>query len=130
SESCALFLAGRRLKQGSQGAVVATSGFWRPLPLTANVGGDSAVYYARRFERNDFRAGMVSASTGVLVLSGLLLTRPCRFHSDCGSGRFVTGGSMIISGTILGMFSKALHHDAERDATRALWWNNARYSRP
>jgi len=128
-DSCALFLDGRRLKQGVQGAVVATPGFWKPLPLTAAVGGDSALFYARRFERNAIRGDATRAATGLLIVGGLLLTRPCRFNPTCGS-RFLTGGSMMISGSLLGLVSSSLQHHAESDAARALWFNNSRYSRP
>jgi hypothetical protein len=128
-DSCALFLDGQRLKQGVHGAVVATPGFWKPLPLTAAVGGDSARFYARRFERNAFRGDATSIASGLLMVGGLFVTRPCRFNSTCGS-RFVTGGSMILSGSLLGLVSLSLHHHAESDAARAVWFNNSRYSRP
>jgi hypothetical protein len=128
-DSCALFLDGRRLKQGVQGAVVATPGFWRPLPLTAAVGGDSALFYARRFERYAFRADATRLATGLLMVGGLFVTRPCRFNSTCGS-RFVTGGSMILSGSVLALVSSTLQHHAESDAARAVWFHNSRYGRP
>jgi hypothetical protein len=128
-DSCALFLDGRRLKQGVQGAVVATPGFWKPLPLTAAVGGDSALFYARRFERNALRGDATSVATGLLMVGGLFVTRPCRFNSTCGS-RFLTGGSMMLSGSLLGIVSLTLQRHAESDAARAIWFNNSRYSRP
>ncbi len=112
-----------------QGAVVATPGFWRPLPLAAAVGGDSALFYARRFERKSFRGDATRAATGLLMAGGLLVTRPCRFNSTCGS-RFVIGGSMILSGSLLGIVSTSLQHHAESDAERAIWFNNSRYSHP
>ena len=124
-DNCALFLDGRQLKQGVQGAIVATPGFWKPLPLTAAVGGDSARFYARRFERNAFRGDAARLATGLLMAGGLFVTRPCRFNSTCGS-RFVTGGSMILSGSLLGLVSLSFQHHAESHAARAVWFNNSR----
>ena len=77
---CALFLEGRLLKRGALGTVVAKPGFWRPLPLVAEVGGDSAVHYARSFERNAFRGNVTGAAGGLLVAGGLFLARPSRSH--------------------------------------------------
>src|SRR5262249_50562120 len=109
---------------------VARPGFWKPLPLTAAVGGDSARFYARRFERTTVRADMATVGTGLLVVGGLFLTRPCRFAANCSVARLETSGGMKISGVVFGMVSKALHQNAESDAARALWWNNSRFSRP
>jgi hypothetical protein len=63
------------------------------------------------------------------MVGGLFVTRPCRFNSTCGS-RFVVGGSMILSGSLLGLVSSSLLHHAESDAARAIWFNNSRYSHP
>ena len=72
-DGCALFLEGRLLKRGALGTVIAKPGFWRPLPLIAEVGGDSAVRYARGFERNAFRgtspAALVDCSCSAVCSS-------------------------------------------------------------
>jgi hypothetical protein len=63
------------------------------------------------------------------MVGGLFVTRPCRFNSTCGS-RFLTDGSMMLSGSLLGIVSSTLQRHAESDAARAIWFNNSRYSRP
>ena len=127
---CALFLEGRLLKRGALGTVVAKPGFWRPLPLVAEVGGDSAVRYARSFERNAFRGDVTGGAGGLLMLGGLFLTRPPRSHGGNEFARFETGAGMMLSGIVLGFVSSSFNRHAASDAARALWWNNSRYSRP
>jgi hypothetical protein len=129
-DGCALFLEGRLLKRGALGTVVATPGFWRPLPLIAEVGGDSAVRYARSFERNALRGKVTGVAGGLLVVSGLFLTRPARSHGSNDFARLETGAGLTLSGLVLGFVSSSSNRHAASDAARALWWNNSRYSRP
>jgi hypothetical protein len=129
-DGCALFLEGRLLKRGARGTVVATPGFWRPLPLIAEVGGDSAVGYARSFERNAFRGNVTGGAGGLLMLGGLFLARPARSRGGNEFTRFETGAGMMLSGIVLGFVSSSFNRHAASDAARALWWNNSRYSRP
>ena len=100
-DGCALFLEGRLLKRGALGTVVATPGFWRPLPLIAEVGGDSAIRYARSFERNAFRGKVTGAAGGLLVVGGLFLTRPARSQGGNDFARLETGAGMTLSGLVL-----------------------------
>jgi hypothetical protein len=129
-DGCALFLEGRLLKRGALGTVVAKPGFWRPLPLIAEVEGDSAVHYARSFESNAFRGKVAGAAGGLLMAGGLFLARPARSHGDNQFARFETGAGMALSGMVLGFVSSSFNRHAAGDAARALWWNNSRYSHP
>jgi len=127
---CALFLEGHLLRRGALGTVVAKPGFWRPLPLIGEVAGDSAVRYARSFERNASRGDVTGAASGLLMLGGLILARPTRSHGGNEFARFETSAGMMLSGIALGFVSSSLNRRASSDAARAVWWNNSRYSHP
>ncbi len=129
-DGCALFLEGHQLKRGALGTVVASPGFWKPLPLLAEVGGDSAVRYARSFERNAFRSKVTGTAAGLLMLGGLFVARPTRSHGANDFARFETGAGLTLSGLALGFVSSSFNRHAASDAARALWWNNSRYTRP
>jgi len=125
-----LFLEGRGLKRGALGTRVAKPGFWRPPPLIAEVGGDSALRYARSFERNSSRGKVTGAAGGLLMLGGLFLARPARSRGRDDFARFETAAGMTVSGMVLGLVSSSFNRHASSDAARALWWNNSRYSHP
>lgn len=129
-DGCALFLEGHQLKRGALGTVVASPGFWKPLPLLAEVGGDSAVRYARSFEYDAFRGNVTGTAGGLLVAGGLFLARPSRSHGGNEFARLETSAGMILSGLVLGFVSSSFNRRAASDAARALWWNNSRYTRP
>ncbi|HEX4936394.1 MAG TPA: hypothetical protein VFV33_24600, partial [Gemmatimonadaceae bacterium] len=68
---CALWIDGPRVRQGAEGVVIGKPGFFRPLRLTRLVQGDSALHYARGFERNTARAGgfaFLSLAFGVAAI--------------------------------------------------------------
>src|SRR5262252_1561417 len=128
-DACALFLEGRQLKRGSLGTVVATPGYWRPLPLVAEVGGDSAIWYARRFEHNAFRGKNIGTAGALLAFGGLFFIRPSHGRPP-DLARFEAGAGMMLSGMVLGFVSSSFDRHAASDAARAIWWNNSRYTHP
>jgi hypothetical protein len=90
----------------------------------------SGVRYARSFERNALRGKVTGVAGGLLVVSGLFLTRPARSHGSNDFARLETGAGLTLSGLVLGFVSSSFNRHAASDAARALWWNNSRYSRP
>ena len=74
-ERCGLWLDGMRLRRGSMGEAVARVGFFRAMPLVANVLGDSARQQARLYERSTRRANTYFATSMALQIAAFVVLR-------------------------------------------------------
>jgi hypothetical protein len=121
---CALRLEGQRLWRGAPpGAPAGRLGFWGAPPLVPLVAGsDSALAYAREFDRHYAAGVRLAGAAG--VAAGLLLAVAYGQRD----GR-VTAGDWALVGGALGALAVGVHGqrrvDRARDAlARALWWYN------
>jgi hypothetical protein len=136
-QRCALWMDGRRVRRGVDGAVVAEPGFFSPLRLTRVVQGDSAVAQAARFERNTTAAGVfgvLSAASlaGALILADRYECRPDPFLGACTTSddAFTAGVlAFAVGGVVTGIISGILQHRAGRAASRAIFWHNSNFAR-
>lgn len=128
---CALWMEGNTVKRGEGGQVVGRWGFFIPTPLTRLVAGDSAMYYARRFERRS------KQSVGLLVLGAAVMVFSVS-KADCGGtydgcqydyGFSSPGFNTLLAGAVLSGIGAHLQVRAMRAGARAVWWNNERFAR-
>ena len=134
---CALWIDGQRVRRGGEGVVAGRPGFFRPLRLTPLVQGDSAVHYARGFERNTARAGGFALLSAALVLGasiaggywdcdGDITLGTCSNNDDWMNG---TTAGLLLGGLVSGIVSSVFQHHARRDASRAVFWHNSNFAR-
>ena len=129
---CGLRYEFGKVYQGQEGLVVAKPGFFRGARLTSVVHGDSAMYYARSFERNSTRGTAFDLLGAALFVSGWLVAEndgcsaatPTRCDGD--ALPITLGISGLASSVIGAIFSKK----ARGAASKAVWWNNARFDMP
>ena len=134
---CGLWLDGLRVRRGGEGVVVAKPGFFRPLRLTQVVQGDSAVHYARGFERNTARAGGFGLLSAAFVVAGFIVadSYDCdrdEFIGVCTNsddGTTVAGIGLLVGGLVSGIISGVFQQHARRDASRSVFWHNASFAR-
>jgi hypothetical protein len=134
---CALWIDGPRVRQGAEGVVVGKPGFFRPLRLTRLVQGDSALHYARGFERNNARAGgfaFLSLAFGVasyVVIDSYDCNRDAFLGVCTNSDDESTMGALaLLAGSLVtGIVSGVFQNHARRDASRSVFWHNAAYAR-
>jgi hypothetical protein len=134
---CALWIDGQRVKRGAEGVVVGKPGFFRPLRLTQLVQGDSAMHYARGFERNTARAGGFGLLSAAFLVAGYIVAD----SYDCDRDAFLgvctnsddestfTAVGLIVGGIVSGIVSGVFQQHARRDASRSVFWHNARFAR-
>lgn len=134
---CALWIDGQRVRRGGEGVVVGRPGFFRPLRLTRLVQGDSALHYARGFERNTARAG----GFGLLSLGFVVGAYVVAASHDCdpdpvfpvcsnSDDEYVAGAvALLAGGLVSGIVSAVFQNHARRDASRSVFWNNSVYAR-
>ena len=132
---CALWIEGNRVRRGETGAVVGRPGFFRPIPMTRIVSGDSAVAYARTFERRTrqsntllFIGGMMFAGAYAVLDSRQCtstLVDPCD-HWDNGDW---IAGSLGVGALAISIPGLILQVKAQKAGAQAIWWNNERFAR-
>jgi hypothetical protein len=139
-ERCALWLDGARLVRGARAELVAKPGWFRSPPLARFVSGDSAGWYAARYERASGRANALS-NVGTLAMLGAigiayLRDRGCDsgpypWVSSCrdGDALHVTTAVMFTGGMVALYGSIPFSRRAGRHRARALWWHNAQFAR-
>jgi hypothetical protein len=134
---CGLWLDGLRVRRGGEGVVVAKPGFFRPLRLTQIVQGDSALQYARGFERNTARAGGFALLSAALMIGAVVVAESwdcdrdtvigvCTNNDD---GTNVAAVSLLAGGLVSGIVSGVFQQHARRDASRSVFWHNASFAR-
>ncbi len=136
-QRCALWLDGRRVRRGVDGAIVGEPGFFSPLRLTRLVEGDSAAAHAARFERNTATSGLFGLLSA-LSFAGAWITadsyecRPeptfgiCTTNDDMWNVGVIAFG---IGAVVTGVISGVLQRRAGRAANRAIFWHNANFAR-
>ena len=136
-QRCALWLDGRRVRRGVDGAVVGERGFFSPLRLTRLVEGDSATAQAKRFERNTATSGLfgllsVLSMAGALIVVDSYECRPeptfgiCTTTDDAYSAGAI---AFLAGGLVTGIISGVLQQRAAKAANRAIFWHNSNFAR-
>lgn len=128
---CALMFEGNKVRRGSDGVVVAGQGLFGPPHLTRIVVGDSAMAYARLFERRSNQSMALLFLGGVVI--GLSATQAdcsgqysgCAYDWGFGSPAF----AMLLGGGILTGIGAHFQIRATRAGAKAVWWHNERFAR-
>jgi hypothetical protein len=136
-QRCALWLDGRRVRRGADGAVVGEPGFFSPLRLTRLVEGDSAVMEARRFERNSTTAGVFGLLSALSLAGAWIVvdSYECRRDPTVGvcttsDDAYTTGAiAFLAGGLVSGIISGVYQRRAARAANRAVFWHNSNFAR-
>jgi hypothetical protein len=132
---CALWIEGNRVRRGESGAVVGRPGFFRPIRMTQIVAGDSALAYARTYERRTRQSTTLLFIGGALLASAyaVLDSRACTStivdpcdHWDNGDW---IAGSLAVGGLALSIPGLVLQVKGQRAGAQAVWWNNERFAR-
>ena len=123
--TCALWLDMGKLRRGATGDVIARQGI-TPIPLVDLVKGDSAREYASRYEQ----LGWIAAPMRLLAIAGLatgytLSRRHCQSVGCSDESNKHAARIWATSGASLFVLSIPILGAANRDAGRAVWWNNA-----
>jgi hypothetical protein len=130
---CALTMLdnGTRVVRGAGGVVVANRGLFSRVHLQRIVAGDSAKFYATRFEKNNRAAGLFKAlGVGLMTVS--------IFKADCSSrnngcaydwSMNSPGLKLLVGGAGLAIVGRVIEISAARQGAMAVWWNNERFSR-
>jgi hypothetical protein len=134
---CALWMDGRRVRRGAEGAIIAERGFFSPLRLTRVVEGDSAQLYARAFERDTRRAGAYGLLSAVLMVGGVLVLDAYDCDRDPTLGVCTNAddnynlgaAALFLGGVVVGGVSGWYEQRAGRNASRAVFWHNANFAR-
>jgi hypothetical protein len=134
---CALWIDGSRVRRGAEGVVIAQPGFFRPLRFARHVQGDSAVHYARSFERNAGRAGGFAALSAAFLVAAYIVAdnydcEPQSVFGLCTNSDDdealtvgLLAGGALVSAIISGVFQRRATHAAGR----SILWHNANFAR-
>ena len=126
---CALRIKFNSLKRGEKGELVARRGFLRPLPIAANVFGDSAKALAEGYRRAEmWHSGLVGVGAALLV-SSLAAPRICTTDTCKQSPNSPTLRSATYAGLGLIVISVPFRVRAGRLSHQALDLYNASLSR-
>ena len=135
-QRCALWMDGRRVRRGADGAVVGEPGFFSPLRLTRLVEGDSAVAHAARFERNTAGAGLFGFLSALSFAGAVITTEAydcepnslgiCTNDDDAVSTGVI---AFLAGGIVTGIISGVMQTRAARAANRAIFWHNSNFGR-
>ena len=128
---CALLFEGNKVRRGSDGVVVAGQGLFGPPHLTELVAGDSAMRYARLFERRS-KQSMALVVIGAVVMMGSTAAAECGgSYSGCAYdwGLKSTGFNVLLGGAVLTGVGINLQLRATRAGMKAVWWHNERFAR-
>jgi hypothetical protein len=128
---CALWFEGNKVRRGSEGTVVAGQGLFGPPHLTQLVAGDSAMRYARLFERRSKQSmALVVIGAAVMVLSATQADcsgkySGCEYDWSFGSPAF----GILLGGAALTGIGAGFQVRATRAGAKAVWWHNERFAR-
>ena len=129
---CALWLDGNSVRRGEEGLVVARPGFFTPIRLSRVVAGDSALWYAHRFEHRSRQAAFFGV-IGALALAGTLSSSNCVSGGAFGCGAWDTHRGtalgLLVGGTVFSIAGVHFQVQARRAGAKAVWWNNERFAR-
>src|SRR4051812_27817207 len=123
---CALLFDGGRVHRGAASEVILRPGFMSPMALSRVVAGDSALHYARRYER-DWKRGNGFLLSSVALMGGAFVLA---HHSSCNPYRRCDNYSDAQVGAMLGMAVGGLATEivgvralnrASVEAARAVW---------
>lgn len=134
---CALWLDGRRVRRGAEGAVVAEPGFFMSPRLTGIVEGDSAMAQARAFERNSNRSIVFGVLSGLMFVGAWSVAEAfdCRpdptfgFCTTTDDNYGLAAAGLLVGGIVSGIASTVLQQRANRAAARAIFWHNSNFAR-
>jgi hypothetical protein len=125
-ERCSLTLSETHLFRGEPAEVVYYLGEFRPAPLTRFVIGDSALKYARRYEREKLADLWLHFGGGVMLVAGsfMLLSNQCDgLFARCQGMTWRRGGLMLTGGAVYRL-SLVFRGRSAWDATKAVAWHN------
>ena len=130
---CALWDDGTRIRRGEEGVVVAAPRFLAPIAMTRAVRGDSAMAYARLYERRAKQGGALVIVGAALMGAGIavLANRECQptfIGCDYRDNGDWVAGSLYVPGLVLSVAGGITISRARRAKGRAIWWNNARFA--
>ncbi len=134
---CALWIDGARIRRGSDGAIVAQPGFFRPPRLARLVQGDSAVHYGRSFERNSSRSLVFGVISGLLLGTAWVVAdqyncNPESMFGICTNNdddEALTVGLLALGSLASGITSGVFQVKARRAGARSIFWHNANFAR-
>ncbi|HYC51822.1 MAG TPA: hypothetical protein VEB19_11985 [Gemmatimonadaceae bacterium] len=134
---CALWIDGARIRRGSDGAIVAQPGFFRPPRLARLVQGDSAVHYGRSFERNSSRSLVFGVISGLLLGTAWVVAdqyncNPESMFGICTNNdddEALTIGLLALGSLASGITSGVFQVKARRAGARSVFWHNANFAR-
>jgi hypothetical protein len=122
---CALWFDRGHLRRGAQGDVVGRDGLV-PVPLRSMVTGDSAQFYAFRYEQDRWIAlPFVSGGMIALATSLVLERRRCKTVGCSNAGSYHAAKIWFITGMSLDFISVPFTSASRRAGNRATWWHNA-----
>ena len=124
-ERCALLFDGNLLRRGSKGEVIAKEGL-TPMPLRDIVVGDSAKFYAGRYEEDAWIASTLGRMSTAAFVSAFVGQKTLGCHSFlCINGAKGHGVRVVaVSAASLAVLSLPFSAGAKRHGARAVWWNN------
>lgn len=124
--ACALWFDHGQLRRGAHGDVIARQGIGGPIPLTEMVQGDSARRYAAGYEQLTWIAAPLRVLGMIGLGAGFALSRKRCDPVSCSDAATKQSGRIwAISGISLFAISIPFTGAANRNAGRAVWWNNA-----
>jgi hypothetical protein len=133
---CALWLDAGVVRRGAAGAIIARPGFFRPMPLTRVVSGDSARTHAARYEVNAQRSNVLGAAATLLLVAAYVVAdsydcAPVQFGicSNADDSHGVAVGALAIGSGLGLLASVPFGIRARRASARAIWWHNAQFAR-
>jgi hypothetical protein len=126
---CALRVEFNSLKRGEKGELLARRGFLRPLPIMANVSGDSAIALARGYHRAEMWHGGLVGVGAALIVSSLVTPRLCTTETCKHSANSVTLRNAGYAGVGLLVISIPFRVRASRLSHQAVDLYNASLSR-
>ena len=122
---CALWIDGDYLRQGDHGERLAMADRFTPLPLRRFVAGDSAIEYARRYERDASRDGRLQF-VGAAMMLAASVTGLAQRHQTGPVAR--ASRVVLLTGMTIHLAGIPFRRRAEEEGQRAVWWNNAALS--
>ena len=130
---CALTMLdnGTRFVRGSDGVVVANRGLFSRVHLARIVSGDSAKFYATRFEKNNRAAGLFKG-LGVGLMAFSVLRAECSSRNNgCAYDWGINSPALkfLVGGMGSAIVGRLIEISAARQGAKAVWWNNERFSR-
>jgi hypothetical protein len=123
-DACALRQDRSAIRRGLAGEKVANIGVFSATDLSAIVRGDSAIAFARVFNR-EFNHGNRMVWGGLVLTEGALITVIARMHDD---QHFAAPESALVGvavgGFVISQLGSRSLKRARTAASKAIWWHN------